>query len=397
MPSDLNRLIALGGIQVKSPVQRFMETRAQMQQEERNRLADMMTREQINISRANMGLAREKFLAEQKADKMARYEKASKAVAPMYDKINQLPTLEEKQAAFSRAAPLIQAVYDRLGVGDAVEGQFDQWNQQGVDVFLSQYGEKKDVAYKSMLDKEGRPVQGFIEGGRVFDRYGNPQPTWMPAPRETAEGSSRLPQRKSSEYEAMRHREEDIYKLTHNLNLLKDFVRSEDFIGGTTGELVVAANSLVQQFKQFTGLGDIDVTKLSDEQVENTMGEYSALRKAAINGNRRASLAIELAFNIAKSFDRGGKVTDADFKFARLLVDASADREATITLINDYMKRSQKNYSAAVKLFNDGSDRKFDPYSDDKYRELYGLPKVDRKKARGLDENDTKEILKGVW
>ena len=66
MAAELNRLIAMGGTQDKSPVQRYMETRAQVGQERQNKLAMEATRQNMGMQRQQMELKRQAQQAEKK-------------------------------------------------------------------------------------------------------------------------------------------------------------------------------------------------------------------------------------------------------------------------------------------------------------------------------------------
>lgn len=96
----INQLIAQGGTQIRSPVQRYMETRKQMEGEKRNQLAMQAQRQSMNIRRQQMGLQQQKQQAEQRKIWGAR-------MAPFMREVSNLPETE-RQTHWSALIPDIE-------------------------------------------------------------------------------------------------------------------------------------------------------------------------------------------------------------------------------------------------------------------------------------------------
>lgn len=372
----LNQLIAQGGTNIQSPVRRYLDTRKQMEMEKRNQLAMAAQQQQMQAQNQTMQMERQK----QKALMGQAY---AKAVTPIIESVNKETN---KQDAWSRAYPEVERIAYQHGI--PLNDQAKVWDQNKAESFMGQYGKKPEGTFINALTPSRQVVPARVVGGLMYDPKGQRQPTWIKAPsqQETVEreGWGTDTQIGGLEVEHLRA-EEDTYKLVNNLDSLKDFVTSDNYIGGTTGDIISTGNSIVQQFKNLSGLGDtkgaIPLRDIGSDGEE----EYSSLREAAILGDRKSSLVIELAYNIAKSFDRGGRVTDADFKFAQRLIDGSADIKGTIRTIDDFRERSIKNYNASDTLFSDKWKRDRRQFNPEKYRTMY-----DRKKPPAPTEKNIK-------
>ena len=380
--ADLNTLIAMGGTQVKSPIQRYEEARMQMAQEQQNQLAMEAQRQQIAASQQAMGINQE----EHQAKKLENY---GKSVVPFIEWVNKQP---DKQMAYQQVLPQMRSVAGQLGI--PVESMSNQWNQQMGDSLISRFGEKKKSQYFQAVDPsdpkaEPKPAQEI--NGLVYDTAGKPQPTWVEAPkRQQTAGSEGFGKQEDKLAAEQLNYEQNTYNLVAGLDSLTDFVKSPNYVGGTTGDIISTGNSMVQQFRQFTGLGDTG-GNIPDTEIEGEKGKttYSKFRKSANEGDQRAALTIELAYNIAKSFDRGGRVTDADFKFAKRLIDGSADRRSTLASIDDFRKRSILKYNISDELFSKKSGRPSSKFSEDKYRELTG--RASEQKETPMSDIDIKK------
>lgn len=361
----LNQLIAQGGRNIPSPVQRYMETRKQMNQEQQNRLAQQSTMQTMRMQQEKMQMQQQR----QKAELGQLY---AKSVTPTMEAINKLPEYE-RQNAWEQAQPEVEKMQYQYGI--APSSGAGTWNQQGADVLISQHGTKPKGAPVNVIYK-GKLTNAIVnEAGNYIDEQTR-QPLYgavkAPGRQETAAVTGFKPSDVSKKEFQQLDREEDVYKLVNNLDTLKDFVVNPDYIGGTTGDVIAAGNSMVQQMKQLTGLGDTGDKIATDDLGPGSKGEYSRLRKASMLGDRKSALVIELAYNIAKSFDRGGRVTDADFRFASKLINGSADVQSTLMTIDDFRDRSIKNYNASDQLFSERTKRQARGFTEKKYQTLYG-------------------------
>jgi len=130
------------------------------------------------------------------------------------------------------------------------------------------------------------------------------------------------------------------------LDELSRFVSSPDFAGGVAGDALGVANNFVAQAKNVFGL-NIDVTdeKWYDQAIDPSSKEISKWRRMAINDQRFAGALIELAYIKAKTLDKGGRVTDADLRYAKQILQAGADPLALKAMLLDNMVRIERNYN----------------------------------------------------
>ena len=141
-------------------------------------------------------------------------------------------------------------------------------------------------------------------------------------------------------------------------------VASDDFIGGTAGDAVSVINSFAQQTKQLMGLDSIIKNGEIDEtQLDLSPKNMARFRRAAINDDRVDSAILELAYIKAKSLDPGGRLSDADVRFAEKMLRSGADKASLINLLRDNQKRAIRNYNERVKVTNRRRGRK-DPLLD---------------------------------
>lgn len=127
MSAELNRLIAMGGTQNRSPVQRYMETRAQIGQERQNKLAMESTRQSMDIQRQKMAAQQQK----QQAEKMKVW---GTKMAPFMREVSLRPEAE-RQAHWGTLVPSIL----EMGVESNVplnETDLELWNQQKANTIM---------------------------------------------------------------------------------------------------------------------------------------------------------------------------------------------------------------------------------------------------------------------
>jgi len=134
-----------------------------------------------------------------------------------------------------------------------------------------------------------------------------------------------------------------------------NFVKSDDFVGGAAGDLVSGLNSIAKQARQLFGYssilnkdGSLDLSKVKPDP--NVMSRF---QRMAIQDSRTASALMEMAYLKAKSLDRGGRVTDADFKFAMDMLAAGADKAVIITLLEDNIGRIESKFNTKASIYNE--------------------------------------------
>lgn len=127
----LNQLIAQGGTQNKSPVQRYMETRKQMQNEQSNKLAQQATMQ-------NMRAQQQQMQQQQQKQKAAMGQAYAKALTPLMQVVDKNKTIEEKQAAWEQMLPQVDELRRQFQI--PYSDKMETWNQQGADALISQHG-----------------------------------------------------------------------------------------------------------------------------------------------------------------------------------------------------------------------------------------------------------------
>jgi len=138
----------------------------------------------------------------------------------------------------------------------------------------------------------------------------------------------------------------DESEVTTRTNLLAmmdlvEYVSGDDYIGGITGDAVSRMNSFVAQARQSMNIDSVLTPdgKLDETKVQLNKENMDRFRRAAINDDRVDSAIMELAYIKAKSLDPGGRISDADVRFAEKMFRAGADKASMITLLRDNMRR----------------------------------------------------------
>jgi hypothetical protein len=370
--ADINQLIAMGGRNVASPAERYMQTRKDMNAERRGAISEQQAIQGMDINRQKQ--------------QMLQQEQATKNMASLAQYLDTIPEGEQREAAFQAAVPKFQSQgLPPAPQGATYESVKPKLEQAKLQVHGAPKGEAVNVMHQGKLINAIETASGnYIDEQTRQPLYGAtkaPSKQVVGTPSEfafTGAGENKL------EVESAK-KEENVYKLAGGLSELKNFIKSPNYIGETTGDIISTGNSLVAQLRQVTG----NEGKLTDEDVANKEGEYSRLRKAAQNNDQIASLSIDLGYMIAKMNDPGGRVTDADFKFARNIIAGSADRESTIKKIDNYMARQIKNYDMSETLVSERLKRQKRPFSQEKFRSMYGVEAKPDAPATGIEKLKT--------
>lgn len=127
----------MGGAQNKSPVQRYMETRAQVGQERQNKLAQESMRQSMSAQKQQMGVRGQQLAMQQQKQKAEMGTAYAKSITPVISGINRLPEAE-RQSAWSQSLPRIEQIAEQYNI--PVTPQMSQWNQQGAEALIAQHG-----------------------------------------------------------------------------------------------------------------------------------------------------------------------------------------------------------------------------------------------------------------
>lgn len=148
-----------------------------------------------------------------------------------------------------------------------------------------------------------------------------------------------------------------------NIQPIVDMIASDEFVGGTSGQVVQGVNSAVAQYRQLTGQdsvigpgGEIDESEI--EMSEETTNRF---RRAAQTGDRIDSAILELAFLRAKSLNPDGKISDADVRAAEKILGTGADKSVRIQLLRDLQERMVRNYNIAQRVRAKALGQEFTP------------------------------------
>ena len=155
---SIEQLIAQGGTQIKSPAQRYLETKDQMVREETNRLAQMATRQQMGFREQQAGYQQSQEQRAQQKFLQDSWTNFGKGVAPIYDEINMLGTPEEKAEAFEQQKPAIAQAVSRLPqeMQAPILAELDKgWNQEGTDAFLKQFPQERKPPATRKFKRDG--------------------------------------------------------------------------------------------------------------------------------------------------------------------------------------------------------------------------------------------------
>jgi len=146
------------------------------------------------------------------------------------------------------------------------------------------------------------------------------------------------------------------------------FIASDNFKPSIVGDAVMIANDIVRQGKAIFGNASAlnDDGSIDFNKIEKGSGVLAELRKMANVGGRYKSLLIEMAYMKAKA-DNRGKVSDADFQFAKQMLDNSADKSVMINTLKDNIYRLEGNYNRSSEVYNNSyNTKKFESINADK-------------------------------
>lgn len=366
----INRLIALGGRGVKSPVERFIETKGQM---ERGRLRQVQERagnQNIDINRRREG----RDARQDRVNQIAPYAKAVLTADP-----------DERQQVYEQAKQQLTAM--GIDMSQAPQAP-DMANMAAV---MEAGGLELDEKFTEIY-KNGQPVsQKSSKSGRFVTHPEAPSKVIQGTPEEFSIGDKDLVKLT----EKRRINEQTLYKSTHATNRLEKLVSSDQFIGGIAGDAVSMINSLTSQVEQMVGLDSIvdENNNIRESEIDPSSKQFSSLRKKAIQNDAYSAALIEMAYVKAKLVDPASKITDKDFDFARKMLASGADKASIINTLRMQKKHSQENYNQEEKTAK-GRFERYVPslYSDEKYRDLYNVsPPIQ------LDESSSPDDFARDW
>ena len=360
---SVNSLIAQGGTG-RSPARSFIRGRQAGQDFDRNNLAMQSTQQRMGINAEN-----------QDVEKQQRQLKGIASLAKYLDSIPDGPQREEafKQAVekmpqMGMEPPPFGSTYASMKpqlemVKMQMFGEQEKWTQgksaSGTPVQTS------TVSGKQIPGFEPDPIETFspiYEGSDVVAQKSDTTNRVYKDPRAPDKVISGTPSDWNTGGAADRDlREgntarETVYQLHGAVDsIIKDLEGATHYVGGPSGNIVRMINSGSQQFDQLRNKPDDLMTdgKFNMDRLGKISKENASwLRKAAMDTGTIDSAILELAFTHAKYLNQSGKISDADIRAARDIIE-EPDRAIAVQKLTALKNRSTRNYNMARKARKD--------------------------------------------
>lgn len=395
----INELIALGGTQNKSPIQRFIETKQASEGMQQNRLAMQMRQQEFTAQqqgraeenafrKQQMAQAAEQFDINKQQTQRENASKLFSSIAPVLKTIEQSV---DKQAAYESLKPYLAKQSQIWGVPFDMN---DPYNSADSQAIINQYAPVKGQSKWAMLN--GKEMNVVEDNGKLYDEVTDKQLVGaVPIVNKTATGSGEdWGLNNSGKNKVLQERitaQDTLYKQVNVIDKIIANVSDPNFIGGAAGNVVSTINSVAAQIRQVAGVDNI-LSKdgsLKADAVDPKSPSLSRYRKGAIITNANEAAIIELASALAKSNDPGGRVTENDYQFAKQMFTAGSDKIAIIDLLKTRREGSINQFNASEVLLEERfPDYKQSRYSEEKLGSLYG------KKVGKISEASTEDLLK---
>lgn len=336
----INDLIAAGGRQNRSPIQRFLEARSQAETEKRNRLASEAQQQSIDINRRNQQLNEQK-------QKAALGQDYAKAITPIVEQVNKLPEAE-RQDAWQQAVPEIERTAQQFGI--PFDERAGTWNQQRADGLISQFGKtQKAPTTRTVLEGAERVNQEWDAKKGVWKEVGRgitSQQTGEPGSFDlTKSGKSKIQVERADAQVRLE-------KKLRGYDFIEGLVKNPDFVGGITGKTIGLVNSAAAQFRQTTGDDPIiNNGRIDLNQIDPDSTLFKRLRKAGVINDQLQAATVELAYIMAKDNDKGGRVTDKDYQAAESMLGSSADRASRLSVLDNRRDEDITSYNDQERIF----------------------------------------------
>ena len=334
MSAELNRLIAQGGTQIASPVQRYMQTRSQMNQEQQNRLAQQATQQSMQIKQQQMRLQQEKQQA-------AMRQEWSTRMAPLMREVSKKPE-PERQDYWETLIPGVK----RMAIDSKVpinESDIELWDQQKANTIMDanpvkaperlSRQEGPETVYEDwdprlgQLKEKSRGIRSQATG--VYDSFKFPKGS-----------EAKLKASQAESYARVRNQ-------LRQFDTVEKLISDPQFIGGTAGKTVSLINSAVQQYRQSTGQpAVIKDGKVNLRRIDKESTLFQRLRKSAGVTDKEQAATIQLAYLLAKGNDQGGRVTDKDYESAVDMMGGTADVKTRLELLDYRRGEAIESYNA---------------------------------------------------
>jgi hypothetical protein len=383
----INQLIALGGTQNKSPIQRFIETKQMVDEQQQNRLAMQMKQQEFaqnqQANNQNSLLRQQQMAQSQQEFEIKKAESLFKAVAPV------MGDIIEGKTSYEEVKPWIAEQSRVYGIPFDPNAPF---NPQIATAIYNKYGEKPKQA-ATWVNYNGSDMNAVEKDGKYYDEVTGKQligakPTVTRQATGSPEDWGLTDAGKNKVVQDRIEAEKSVYKQISVIDKIADNVAKPEFIGGKTGDAVSIVNSVAAQYRQLMGIDGLlgKDGKLDANKVDPNSPSLSRYRKGAIIKDSNEAALIELAYAAAKANDPGGRITENDYQFAKQMFAAGADKVSILNLLKNRRSSTVSEFNAAEKILSERAQG-YAPssYSEDKYKALYGKGDINTKDATNED------------
>lgn len=368
----LNALIAAGGRNQPSPMQRYQQTRKDMNVERRNALLDSQIRQQMGVTAQKQNILQQ--------------EQQTKKLAVLGQYLDTVPE-EQRAAAFEAAdfgefglPPMPEGVtYEQVapGIEQAkiqVFGAQEKWtpgvSASGAPVQTSSvsgkqiagFAPKAAESFETVYDAGGKPL--YQIDAKTNRAYAHPD-----AIKKSVQATD--PDAFSGDKKVVRDRtgaQANVKKAISGMKELRRMVGDGDLQLGVSGNVVADLGSFAAQFRQLTGTtgsamkgGKVDKTKIDPNADTNGW-----LKRASIKGTAHKALLFELAYVKAKAVGND-RITDKDFEFAVNMLEGGGDRDAIMHNLGLQIDRT-------IEYHNYDEDAFYRNYGSQGYKPMYLNP-----------------------
>lgn len=379
MSNGINALIARGGRQDPSVLQKYMGMRQMVGQEQRNQLAARQAELGMQATQQQMNIAERKQIA-------AEQEQQMKMAAAYMRNV-------KDEASYKQAAT---ALKQEQGI------ESPPYDQRRVDMLqMAVYGEQEK--FTEIFDDKGRPV---AQRSSLTDEL-SPHPQ---APTKEVSYTSSEWEGKPSTIDKI-NKERAKAKITYDTQIrlydqLEDLIKDPAYTGGVTGKMLAGVNSIYAQYRSVTGQKPIFVNGRVDlNSVDPKSDLYKRLKKSGNIASEEQAIVIPLVMMQAKFMDPNAKITDTDYRNAEKAIGAGADKESRLDIIKRNRLEAYNQFNSAEKSYADRYANYKPMYLPEQKGETNLIPmldngQIDLKKATKAQKEEyakqlTQDILGG--
>lgn len=335
-------LIAQGGTNIPSPVDRYMQARGTVEQLRQNKLNEQAQRQTMAMNQRKMQMAEQQQMQET-GIKYATY------IAPLLKQISDLPE-DQQQAAYSQVVPQLKQSASEMGL--PAENVSPKWDGKKADMVVKNFYKPPEAPKSREVKRGDQIVTEEWVGGKWSEVGAGPrrQETITGTPEDWGAGTNSQAHKLAVERAGV---QADLTKGIKTFEYIESLIASPTFIGGNMKDIASGLNSAASQVKQAIGkdenLRNSDGSINTDLLDFNNDANLSRFRKMAITGDAYDSAVVEMAYIVAKQRDPGGKITDKDFEYAIDIIGSSSDKRSLLNTIARKKERMVSDYNIEEK------------------------------------------------